>query len=277
MVGRVQAPSVEVGRDGYAPPQAPPFPGPLAPARAAAARAAPLGRDRPGPGRLRGVLRLRLLPRLGGRPGGRGDGRRIPLPLRWPRLPHAGRAVRGGRPDGGPPDDGAGPPVQDRRRVPRRRAPARPGRRLARPRPGRHAARRLPRRRLPAPSRGADRRGAVLDLEHALLGGGRAHPVRLPAAGRAPAGHGRFDRRPDDGHPGRRHKHDRASAGRHALALRRRHRAAPARPAAGRPDPRRARSRRAARAGGLRAGGAGHARGGARAGRRGALSGSVRR
>src|SRR5918997_712456 len=145
---RVRALAVEMAGDGYPPPQAPPFPGPLAPARPAAARAAPLGRDRPRPGRLRGLLRVRLLPRLVGRPGGRGDGGRLLLPLRRPRLPHPGRAVRRRRPARGPPDDGTGPPVQDRRRLPRRRAPARPGHRVARPRAGRHAARR-PRGPLP--------------------------------------------------------------------------------------------------------------------------------
>ena len=130
--------------------------------RAAPARAAPLGPGRSGPGRVRGLLRVRLLPRLGRRRGGRGAGRRHPLPVRRRGLPGAGRAVRRRRAAGGAPDDAGGPPVQDRRACLLARAHARPGGGSLGLGPGRHAARRLPRRRLPARARRPGRRVAVL-------------------------------------------------------------------------------------------------------------------
>ena len=61
--------------------------------------------------------------------------------------------------------------------------------------PGDTAARRLPRRRIPARPRRSRGRVASLGVQPPLLPRRRAHPVRLPPAGRRAAAHGRVGRR----------------------------------------------------------------------------------
>jgi hypothetical protein len=271
----VRASSVEFSVDGEPPQQATPCPwGLVAAVRHAAARTASLGPARPRVDRLRGLLRVHLLSRLGGRPGGGGARGRAPLHLRGGRVRLTHRAARGRDRPHHAPGAAQHASVQDGGALPGRGADARLRRRLARARPGRHAARRLPRQRLPRASRRPVRRVALLGLEQALLGRRLAHPVRVPPDRRDPAPHGRLDRR---------------TRGRHAC-LRRWYRGADAahgqhpqlahRPAA--PDHREACARqrvrvaRATGARGSRAGGARHARGGAGARRRGPLPGPVR-
>ena len=72
--------------------------------------------------------------------------------------------------------------------------------------PGDTAARRLLRRRLPRAPRRARGRDALLGVRQALLDRRLAHPVRLPAARRRPAAHGRVDRE---------HRHRHAHGGGH--------------------------------------------------------------
>ena len=213
MVGRVRATTVESPVDGcISPPQATPLPRSLADARAAKARAAPLGPDRPRARRIRGLLRVRVLPRLGRRPGGGGHGRRHPLPLRRRRLPGAGGAVRGRRAARRPPDDAGTPSLQDGRGMPGGRAHARPRRRIARARPRRHTARRLPRSELPARTRRAGRRVSLLGRGQAVFRGGRAHPLRVPDAGRRAVADRRLDRGRGAGRPSSRDHDHRARA-----------------------------------------------------------------
>ena len=227
-------------------------------AQAARARPGPDGPDRPRAGLLRGVLRLRLLPRLGRGRGGRGDGRRDPRALRRRRLPRARGAARDRRGGDAAADAPRGPPVGTGCAVPDRRAHARPGRRLARARPRGHRPPRLLRRRVPAPPRRARGRVAPLGVEPPLLARRGAHPVRLPPPRRRAAPDRRVGGRRGERHPsGRGHHHPararvEAGPGRGAL-----------RPHLGTLAPRPGRAARPARARGLRARGARHARGGA--------------
>ena len=131
--------------------------------------------------------------------------------------------------------------------------------------PGRHPARRLLRRRLSAPSRRPGGRVAVLGVGQALLRGGLAHPVRLPAARRRAAVTGASIAGVLQATRDAATTTERAGA----ADVHRRHGPAP-----GRPDPGRGRAARARERG---AGRARHARGGARPRRLRALSGHVRR
>ena len=210
MVGRVRRNSVELQAHGQ--PQAPeatPCPqGVAARSRPAHPRTAPLGPDRSRHGRVRRLLRVRLLPRLGGRRGGGGAGRRDPLHVRRRGLRVAGAAVRRRRDDRGPADGAGAASAEDRRGVPHMRADARPRGGLARARPRRHAPRRLPRPVLPEAPRRPGGRVALLDLGQAVLHRRLAHPVRLPAARRHPAAHRRVRGEHPHGHArGGRHDH----------------------------------------------------------------------
>ena len=211
-------------------------PGILAAVRAAHARAAPVGPDRPGPGRIRGLLRVRLLLRLGRRRGGRGDGRRHPLPVRRGRLPGADRAVRRGRADRDPPDAAGGAPVQDRRRS------AWPPRSRSAWRRARSAWARATRRATASSTPTTCASTAALVGESLFWASAKlfserrvAHPVRLPAAGRRAAAHRRLDRGRGAGHARRGHHHRRARPA-HDATSRGRHRAAARRSDAG-PEP----------------------------------------
>ena len=214
MVGRGRGASVEPPSDGRAQAQRtlrPPGP-PAAPERHPHAhpRSGPVGPGRPRARLLRSLLRVRLLPRLGRRPGGRGDGGRHPRSLRRRRLPRAAGAVRRGRRGDAAPDAAGGAAMGARCPLPGRRAHARPRRRIARTRPGRHAARRLPRPRVPAPPRRARGRVDLLGVEPPLLARGVAHPLRVPAHSGRPA--------PDRGVRGRRGGRDATGRGHHHRA-----------------------------------------------------------
>ncbi len=229
---------VEPWRDGcITPPQASTLPVALAFARAALARAAPLGSGRPGPGRLRGLLRLRLLPQLGRRRGRRSAGGRDSLLLRLGGLPGSRGAVRDGSAARGAPDDGGGAPPPDGGGLPGRRPDPRPGGRHARPGARGDRARRLPRRRLPARARRPGGGDAVLGVEHAVLEGRVTHPLRLPDARGHPPAHRRVDRRGGAGRPAGGHHHGRPGAPYRSVAQPADRGHAPGGSAAGRPDP----------------------------------------
>ena len=183
---------------------------------------------------LRGLLRLRLLPRLGRRRGGRGAGRRHPLPVRrrsatWRRSrcspPARLIVIRPMLPAVHPFKTGALCLVGG--------AHARPRGRLARPRARRHARATAS----STPTTCASHGGLVGESlfwasRQAVLRGRLAHPVRVPAARRRAAAHRRLDRRACVQATRERGHDDHASAcgARRARPATGRHRAAARRP-----------------------------------------------
>ena len=259
--------------DGEPPPQATPWPGLVAGARAAAARAAPLGPHRARSRRLRRVLRARLLLRLEWGRCGRAPGRGAALPVRRHGLCGADRPLLLGHPDRDPADAAGDASAQGGSDLPRRGAHSRPRGRLAGPRARPYAARGLARPLLPQGARRPRRRVAPVGVGQVLLRRRLAHPVHLPAGGRSAAPHRRVDRRGPHRHALRGAHHRRARA-----PHRDRHQPAhgAGRPAAGHPSRARGGAGGAARARGPGAGGARHPRGGAGARRLRPLPGPVR-
>src|SRR5215207_6842388 len=272
MVGRVRLSAVECTRYCQSPPQeaSPCAHSLVASCRRADAGAASLGPDRARARCLRRLLRVCLLPRLVRRRGGGGAGRRHAFHVRGGCLRRAGTAVRGGRADRYPSDDSGSPSLPDRHTLLRGRAHARSRGRLTRPRPGRHTARGLPRRLLPRAPWRARGRVAVLGLRQALLDGGLAPPVHVPAARGRAAAHRRVDRRDRDRHARGGRDDDRARAAHNRNDAPAGRAARPAASAAG------LGAHRATGAGGPRAGGACDPRRGAGARRGRALPGPVR-